>query len=251
MVLHGGWGYEIYPFDRQIEALASRHRFVIPDRSGYGGSGSIDTLPTDFHHRAMEETRAVIEALGLERPVLWGHSDGAIIALLLGLAAPESIAGAIVEATHFFKYKPGSRAFFEGIIANPQSLGGGVAAVMARDHGDRWQALIEMHSHTWRRIREEATSPTEDFYGGRVGDLRVPLFVVHGARDPRTEPGELDALLAALQGKLALSGPRTQVSIFDEGGHSPHSERATADEVTRLAKAFLETVCRGHGCAGV
>src|SRR5207244_2470372 len=34
--LHGGWGHEIYPFDRQLDAFGSRHRVVIPDRSGYG-----------------------------------------------------------------------------------------------------------------------------------------------------------------------------------------------------------------------
>ena len=39
VILHGGWGYEIYPFDRQIAALSADHRLVIPDRTGYGGSG--------------------------------------------------------------------------------------------------------------------------------------------------------------------------------------------------------------------
>jgi len=246
--LHGGWGYEIYPFDRQIETLGSRRRIVIPDRSGYGGSGSLRVLPTDFHRRAMEETRAVIDALGIERPVLWGHSDGAIIALLLGLAAPDRIAGAIVEATHYYKYKPSSRTFFEGIIANPQSLGGGVASVMAREHGDRWPQIIDMHSRTWLRIADEAASPVEDFYDGRLGDLTVPVLVVHGARDPRTEPGELDALRMALAGagprvdlgRTHGSAPTTRFVILPEGGHSPHSEGATANEVTRVAQEFIE-----------
>ena len=250
MFLHGGWGYEIYPFDRQIEALGSRHRIVIPDRSGYGGSGPLGGLPADFHRRAMEETRALIDALGIARPVLWGHSDGAIIALLLGLAAPDRIAGAIVEAAHYYKDKPGSRAFFEGIIANPQSLGGGVASVMARDHGDRWPQIVDMHSRTWLRIADHAESPAEDFYDGRLGDLTVPLLVVHGGCDPRTEPGELDALRMALAGagprvgpeRTPGSAPATRFVILPDGGHSPHSERATADDVTSAAARFLAGV---------
>ena len=237
VILHGGWGYEIYPFDRQIDALAARHRIVIPDRSGYGGSGPIQALPTDFHQRAMEETRAFIDALDLERPVLWGHSDGAIVALLVGLAAPNRIGGAIVEAAHYYKDKPGSRAFFEGIIGNPQSLGGGVAAVMRRDHGERWPAIVDMHSRTWLRIAEEAASPVEDFYGGRLPDLQVPVLVVHGAQDPRTEPGELDALRAALDRRAEAL--RHTFVVLAEGGHSPHSERATADAVTRAAHDFI------------
>ena len=193
-------------------------------------------LSTDFHRRAMEETRAFIDALGLARPILWGHSDGAIIALLLGLAAPDRIAGAIVEATHYYKDKPSSRAFFEGIIANPQSVGGGVAAVMTRDHGERWLALVDLHSRTWLRISEEAASPIEDFYDGRLPNLQVPVLVVHGAKDPRTEPGELDALRSSLR--------RAEFAVLPDGGHSPHSERATADDVTGLAQRFLAEVGR-------
>ena len=69
-------------------ALEARHRILIPDRTGYGGSGTLDVQRPDFHRRAAEETLAVIDALGLDRVALWGHSDGAIIALLLALLAP-------------------------------------------------------------------------------------------------------------------------------------------------------------------
>jgi hypothetical protein len=76
---------------------------------------------------------------------------------------------------------------------------------------------------------------------------------VHGARDPRTEPGELDALRTALGGPAtaapqecaterraeALSGPRHRFDLFADGGHSPHSERATADAVTDAMRAFV------------
>jgi len=106
VILHGGWEYEAYPFDRQIPAFSTTRRLVIPDRSGYGDSPAIDALPPDFHDRACAETLAVLDALALERPVVWGHSDGAIIALLLGLESPDTIAAAIVEATHLYRRKP-------------------------------------------------------------------------------------------------------------------------------------------------
>jgi pimeloyl-ACP methyl ester carboxylesterase len=84
IVLHGGWGYGIYPYARQIAALQSVHRLIIPDRTGYGGSGTLDVQRTDFHQRAAEETIAFMNALGIPRASLWGHSDGAVIALRLG-----------------------------------------------------------------------------------------------------------------------------------------------------------------------
>jgi pimeloyl-ACP methyl ester carboxylesterase len=220
VILHGGWGYDVYPFDRQIAALASHHRFVIPDRTGYGGSGTLDSLPTDFHQRAADETRAVMDALVLERPILWGHSDGAIIALLVALAAPGRISGAIVEATHYFKHKPASRAFFEKVAAKPRSK------------------FLETHSRTWLRIVDEA-APGEDFYGGRLSDLEIPLLVIHGARDPRTEPGELEALRNALSASAS-------VLVLADGGHSPHSEPTTSAQVTEAALDFLARVVQGR-----
>src|SRR5262245_24192204 len=199
VILHGGWGYEIYPCDRLIAALSPRHRVVIPDRTGYGRSGAIEWFPTDFHRRAMEETHAVVNALGLERPILFGHSDGAIIALLLALESPAVACAVIAEATHLFRRKPRSRSFFESVAANAESLGETVASVLARDHGDRWRRVLALHADAWLRIAEEAASGADDFYGGRLGEVAVPVLLIHGARDPRTEPGELEALRAALR----------------------------------------------------
>jgi pimeloyl-ACP methyl ester carboxylesterase len=232
VILHGGWGYEIYPFDRQLAALAADHRVVIPDRTGYGGSGRLVRQEVDFHHRAAGETFAVIEALGLERPVLWGHSDGAVIALLMGLAAPARLGGLIVEATHLFRSKPASREFFETMLANPDGLGPRVTEVLAAEHGPAWRDLLRMNGVAWLRIADERSPAGADLYGGRLAALRLPTLAIHGARDPRTEPGELAALRAALDGVARFE-------VLPEAGHSPHSERASADDVTRAAQRFL------------
>jgi pimeloyl-ACP methyl ester carboxylesterase len=245
VVLHGGWGYDIYPFDRQIAVLAAGCRIVIPDRTGYGRSGTIAEQPIDFHQRAAVETFAVMEALGLERPVLWGHSDGAVIALLMGLSDPERIAGIIAEATHFYRSKPASRAFFDTMMQNPDGLGDRVVGVLAGDHGERWRDLIRMNGVAWRRIGStqpqasslEPQASERDLYAGRLPQLRVPTLILHGAKDPRTEPGELEALRAAL--------PAARVAIIADGGHSPHSERLAADDATAAARQFLLDVTRG------
>ena len=211
--LHGGWGYDIYPFDSQLAAFSASRRVVIPDRSGYGASPAIDSLPPDFHDRAVDETRAVLDALALARPVLWGHSDGAIIALRLALRDPDRVSAVIAEATHFYRRKPASRGFFENVLANPAST-----------------AIMRAHARAWLQIGADAASDTDDFYDGRLGDLSVRTLVVHGARDPRTEPGEIDALRRA--------APRIDVRIVD-AAHSPHSEPSSAREVTAAAARFL------------
>jgi len=235
VILHGGWGYDIYPFERQIATLASDYRVIAPDRTGYGRSSRLERQETDFHHRAAAETFAVIDALELDRPVVWGHSDGAVIAFLMGLSNPGRLRGLIVEAAHFLRRKPGSREFFETMMRDPDGLGERVATVLAREHGDRWRDLIRTNGDAWLRIAEDSRAPSPDLYGGRLGRLRLPTLVIHGARDPRTEPGELDAMRAAL-GDCAAA-----FSILPDAGHSPHSERATADDVTLLVQAFSST----------
>src|SRR5262245_27680066 len=91
LILHGGWGYGIYPYDRQIAALEGSHRIIIPDRTGYGESGTLDAQAIDFHERAAGETLGVMDALGIDRTVLWGHSDGAVIALRVALSRPDRV----------------------------------------------------------------------------------------------------------------------------------------------------------------
>ncbi len=94
--------------------------------------------------------------------------------------------------------KPGSRDFFETMMRDPDGLGERVIAVLAREHGDGWRDLIRTNGDAWLRIANDASAPAADLYGGRLGDLRVPTLVIHGARDPRTEPGELEAMREAL-----------------------------------------------------
>src|SRR5215510_9083591 len=85
LFLHGGWGYGMYPFDAQIEAMQSRFNILIPDRTGYGRSGRRETFPRGFHEIAAEEMREFLKHKGVGKCILWGHSDGAITAVRMAL----------------------------------------------------------------------------------------------------------------------------------------------------------------------
>ncbi len=233
--LHGGWGYAVYPFDRQIEAFQNRFRIIIPDRSGYGRSMRMNRFPADFHHRACEETMRLLDAMEIERAVLWGHSDGAVIATMMGLSHPDRFAGLILEAFHLYRSKPGSRQFFETMSENPDALGERVSKILSEDHGeDYWRELILMNGRAWLDIARESRHPKDDLYDGRLGELSVPTFFIHGSRDPRTEPDEIEAIGRQL--------PQARIHIIEGGGHTPHSENASFAEANRAAQEFLRKV---------
>jgi pimeloyl-ACP methyl ester carboxylesterase len=229
--LHGGWGYEVYPFDRAIEALRGRFRILIPDRSGYGRSTPLTKLPADFHQRAAIETARFLDALNIERAVLWGHSDGAVIAALLALDAPHRFKGAIFEAFHYAKAKTGSVDFFRAMISEPDIVGGRASMALARDHGEDWRKVLHRNATAWLEIVEAGSG---DLYEGRLSELQVPALFIHGGRDPRTEPGDLEAIRREL--------PRAEIRILEDAGHSPHSEPGSADECVRVAVEFLDRV---------
>lgn len=231
--LHGGWGYGLYPFDAQTAAFAEGYRILIPDRSGYGRSSRVNgEMALNFHDHAAEETLAFLDALEIERAVLWGHSDGAVIAAKIGLRAPQRCERLILEAFHLLKRKPGSRAFFERFSANPQDLGEETKKLLAEDHGEGlWQKVLQRNCGAWFRMADAAKSAEEDLYEGRLRELKVRTMFLHGRLDPRTEPGEMDRVRSAL--------PGARMCFVENGKHSPHSENGAGAECNRMAREFL------------
>ncbi len=235
VLLHGGWGYDFYPHHDAISRLD--RRFVIPDRTGYGKSPHIASFPPNFHVAAAIETEKLLARLGLERSVLWGHSDGAVIATLLALRTPEHYEALIVEAIHLDREKPRSRDFFRQMVNDPDAFGERVTRKLAREHGeDYWRTLIRAAGQAWLEI---AATADQDFYDQRLHELRIPMLVVHGADDPRTEPGELD--------RIRREVPDARIEVIADAGHSPHSESGSAARVTALVSDFLASLPSAYG----
>lgn len=227
--LHGGWGYDAYPIDRQIEALRGHLRLLIPDRSGHGRSARFSgPLPLDFHRRAAEETLLALDALGIEQAVFWGHSDGAVIAAMIGLRAPERCQRLILEAFHFYRSKPRSHEiFFQRFAGHPGEVSEKLQKLLAADHGEEhWRNVVQRNCRVWLELAAATKRPDEDLYYGRLGDLRVPVTFMHGRSDPRTEPGEIERASAAV--------PGADLRFIENGRHSPHSEEASWRECTEI-----------------
>jgi len=236
--LHGGWGYEVYPFDQQVAALQDRFRILIPDRSGYGRSSGIEELPAGFHGRASVETLQFLDALKIDRAVLWGHSDGAVIAACCGLAVRRRFSALILEAFHYQSAKHRSLDWMRSVMLDPDAVGERAKEALMRDHGEGWRKVVERNAAAWIEI---ARVGGPDMYGGRLSELSVPALFIYGGDDPRTEPGDPELVRQAL--------PRADFRVIEGARHSPHSGRDSAEECTRIAKEFLARLTSGAGAS--
>jgi pimeloyl-ACP methyl ester carboxylesterase len=206
-------------------------RLVIPDRTGYGRSTPIAELPPRFHEAAAIETERFLDAIGLDRCIVWGHSDGAVIAAIMGLRQPQRYRGLVLESLHRERQKLRSRQFFTDMAEDPNRFGERVAKILRADHGDRWETVLRMGGRAWLAI---AQTLDEDYFDGLLSTLQPPTLVLHGADDPRTEASEL-ALV-----RRELTNARFE--IIEGGGHCPHAHPRTAATVARLLADWFATL---------
>jgi pimeloyl-ACP methyl ester carboxylesterase len=229
--LHSGWGRGVMPFDDAIAVLVPSYRMIFPDRRSYGRSTPLDDLPIHYHHDGMVELAHVLDALAIERAILWGHSDGAIIAALFAARQPERVSALVLEAIHFYRAK--SKDFFARFAADPDSLSESTVRRLRADHGEaRWRRVIAMHSRAWLAFHAIGG----DFYEGRLEAIRAPTLVLYGEQDPHTPPHESEALASHLR--------HATLARVAAGGHSPHSEPETARFCSERVLTFLRELTR-------
>lgn len=230
--LHSGWGHEIYNFYEQVKLLENDFYILIPDRAGYGRSTKLDFLPENFHKLAALDMISFLDAMGIEQAFFWGHSDGAVIAAIMGLIAPQRVSGLILEAFHFFREKPSSLAFFNTMINSPMDFGEKIKETLAKDHGeDYWQKVLENGGKAWLKIIAESDNPEKDFYFQKLANLAPPTIFIHGEKDLRTEIGEMEAVKNLL--------PNAEFHFLSNVGHCPHTNNRGKEECNRLAVNFL------------
>ena len=106
VLLHGNVvSADDYVWSGVLDRVARNHRVIAFDRPGYGFSdrpaGKLWTPAAQAEHLR----QAFIE-LGLERPVIVGHSWGTLVALALALDHPEAVGGLLLMSGY---YKPTAR----------------------------------------------------------------------------------------------------------------------------------------------
>jgi pimeloyl-ACP methyl ester carboxylesterase len=196
-------------FPRTFCERHGRAGFVF-SRYGYGRSTAkppAERWGVDFMaEQANDVLPKLFAEVGIERPWLFGHSDGATIALLH--AARHPVAGVIAVAPHLF---------VENI-----SIASIEKAREAFDSGDLRRGLAKHHADpdsAFRGWNDVWLAPAfRDWNIERdIATIECPVLAVQGEDD---EYGTM-AQIEAIQRRL----PKTRLLVIPECGHSPHRDQ--------------------------
>jgi pimeloyl-ACP methyl ester carboxylesterase len=208
-------------FPRELCAAHGLAGFVF-SRYGYGNSTPKprdERWPPDFmQQQANEVLPALFAAVGIERPWLFGHSDGATIALLYAAAHPT--AGVIAVAPHLFVEEV---AIASIELARDAFESSDLRARLARHHADPdsafrgWNdAWLSPEFRHWNIERDIET-------------IACPVLAIQGEND---EYGTLEQIHA-----IARRLPKTRLLVLPECGHSPHRDQPAV--LSREAGRFI------------
>lgn len=228
--LHEGLG-SITQWREVPELLARRLGLpaLIYDRWGFGDSDPL-VLPRPLDYLEREAGTALpelLESLGIERPVLLGHSDGATIALLYAAAFPGRPLAVVSEAAHVFV----EEVSLAGIRAAVEAWRHGrLREGLERHHGDKAESVFRGWAETWLRPAFAAWQMLD-----RLPAIRCPVLALQGVDDQYGTAAQVEEI-------AARSGGPCRPLLLPGCAHAPHHE---AREATLAAiEEFLRPLLR-------
>lgn len=258
VLLHGNPGFlqDFAPDDTAglFTMLARSYRVLAVDRPGHGYSDRPSTAGVVPAEQA-RLLHAALGRLGVEQPILVGHSWGGALALTYALAYPGAVRGLVLVGTRAYPHPSDGGALYAALrapVVGPllahtlmrpfggRVLDAGLAGAYAPDpvppdHRASARALWlrpgQVAATVWdTRLLNEALRTTS----GAYGRLAMPVVILVGDRDG----GRAESR------RLAGEVPGAELAVVDGVGH--HLPRARpAAIVTAVGRVAARAAVRG------
>ena len=205
---------------------ATRRPGLIYERQGYGRSDPL-TAPRHMRYLYDEAWQAlprVLDAAGIDRAVLIGHSDGASIALLFAARYPERTAALVSEAAHVI-VEDVTLAGIRGFKRAFQAPDGQLKAALRRHHGDRADAVLTAWADAWISPEFAAFDMCDE-----LPRVTAPVLAIQGEQDEYATTRQLDLIAEG------VAGP-AESWLVPNCGHDPHHQ--AADRVLPRIAEFI------------
>ncbi len=221
--LHEGLGsislWKDFP-QRLAEACACNA--LVYSRYGNGFSAVLTEprRPDYMHREALDALPELLQRLSIHRPILFGHSDGASIAVIHEGLGPRTAAGMILCAPHLFVEDITIRNIRAAKIAYEST---DLRSRLARHHADA--------DRTFRGWNDIWLS--DDFRAWNIEDclplVRCPVLAIQGAEDEYGTFEQID--------RIAMRAGSVEIRKLADCRHSPHRDQP--DAVIGAAVEFI------------
>ncbi len=198
-------------FPQQL-AEATHMRIFAYSRASYGASPEVK-LPREvnyMHREALDVLPGVLEAIGFERGVLLGHSDGGSIATIYaGSVQDHRVRGLVLIEPHFF-VEDVNLAAIQQTAENYKTTN--LREKLARHHKNVDNAFEGWRS-AWLHPKFKESFNIRD----SLAHIRVPILMIKGEHDPYSTLAQLE--VAREDTYCPLEGV-----IIPGAGHSPQRD---------------------------
>jgi len=191
-------------------------------RAGHGSSAAaVAAHGVDYlHHEALEVLPAALADRGIERPVLFGHSDGASIAIIHagdGRWMPRAL---VLEAPHLFV----EDVTVEGIGQARERYEKGRLRAKLRP----WHDDVDGVFHAWADVWRDPGFRSWNIESSLPG-IHCPVLIIQGEDDSYGTLAQVEAI------RRQAGGP-VETLVLPGCGHAPHAEAEpeVLDAVARL-----------------
>ena len=221
LVLANSLGSNLYMWDKVLPAFESKYRVLRFDMRGHGESG---VAPEAFTIEQLgSDLLGLLDEVEAERASVCGLSLGGLVALWLGIHAPERVNRLIFANT---AVRIGSREMWEQRIATVRTSG---MSQLAAATLERWftPAYRATHPEEMVRIREMITATKPEGYAAccavlrdtdlrtEVGMVEVASLVITGTHDPATPPVDGRTLHAGIPNSRYVELDASHLSAWE------------------------------------
>jgi pimeloyl-ACP methyl ester carboxylesterase len=184
---------------------------LVYDRFGYGKSGPFLTAGRehDYMEREADLLAGLLDEWRIGEAILFGHSDGGSIALIVAAKYPEKIKAIITEGAHVFVEDVTLAGIREAIgLYNTTDL----KARLEKYHGGNTEAMFWAWAKIWtsdgfRDWNIESFLPM----------IKCPALIIQGEADEYGTFEQVEKIVRQVNGKVSKY-------ILPEVGHTPHKD---------------------------